>query len=59
MMRDLESNALLSTDRIALDKHRAEKQKLKRMSELEKEVQYLRLEIKTLSERITLVNKER
>ena len=50
MQRDSESNALISTDRMALDKYRIEKQKTKRMSDLEREVRDLKLEVKKLSE---------
>lgn len=59
MIRDSYSNAVLSTDRAALDKYRMEKQRVKQIDQLRKDVADLQETVSNICKIIDRITEEK
>lgn len=59
MIRDTHSNALVSTDRVALDKYRMEKQRIKHIDQLRRDVADLQEKVKNICSAIDRITEEK
>lgn len=59
MIRDVNTNAVLSTDKVALDKYRMEKQRVMQIEQLRRDVAQLQETVKNICKVIDRITEEK